>query len=176
VKKKQAPQTGQGESQPAASKLACGKVLTGKMPVPHPFGSLAHVLGIAKKSPRPSGKRTLAPKAVDTLLVLVENAGQLVEKTELMQRVWPDAFVEEGNLSKNIYTLRRSLSTTYDPRSMIYIKVSHSSQPSHSFMLAYICMLILSLELPSRTAMRLAQGRAGGKNTKKGQETLAVLQ
>lgn len=52
---------------------------------------------------------TLTPKAVDTLLVLVENAGQLVEKAELMQRVWPDAFVEEGNLSKNIHALRKVL-------------------------------------------------------------------
>jgi hypothetical protein len=58
---------------------------------------------------------------------------------------------------------------------MIYIKVSHSSQPSRSFMLAYIRMLIFTLEVPPKTAMTLAQGRAGGKNTKKGQETLAVL-
>jgi Tol biopolymer transport system component/DNA-binding winged helix-turn-helix (wHTH) protein len=61
----------------------------------------------------------LAPKAVDTLLVLVENAGQLVEKAELMQRVWPDAFVEEGNLSKNIYTLRKLLGNGVDGREYV---------------------------------------------------------
>lgn len=52
---------------------------------------------------------SLAPKAVETLVVLVENAGNLVEKGELMQRVWPDAFVEEVNLAKNIFFLRKLL-------------------------------------------------------------------
>lgn len=51
----------------------------------------------------------VTPKVAETLLVLVENAGHLVEKDELMRRVWPDAFVEEGNLSKNISTLRKLL-------------------------------------------------------------------
>ncbi|MBV8457523.1 MAG: protein kinase, partial [Acetobacteraceae bacterium] len=51
----------------------------------------------------------LAPKAAETLLLLVENAGHLVEKGELMARVWPDAFVEEANLPKNILTLRKVL-------------------------------------------------------------------
>jgi DNA-binding winged helix-turn-helix (wHTH) protein/Tol biopolymer transport system component len=51
----------------------------------------------------------LAPKAAETLFALVENAGHIVEKAELMQRVWPDAFVEEGNLTKNIWTLRKLL-------------------------------------------------------------------
>ncbi len=51
----------------------------------------------------------LAPKAAEALLVLVENAGHLVEKDDLMKRVWPDAFVEEGNLKKNIFFLRKVL-------------------------------------------------------------------
>lgn len=51
----------------------------------------------------------LPPKAVEVLLVLVESAGQLVEKGELISRVWPDTFVEEGNLSVNIFTLRKAL-------------------------------------------------------------------
>jgi eukaryotic-like serine/threonine-protein kinase len=51
----------------------------------------------------------LGPKVVETLLVLVENAGRLVEKDELMKRVWADAFVEEGNLNKNISVLRKLL-------------------------------------------------------------------
>jgi eukaryotic-like serine/threonine-protein kinase len=52
----------------------------------------------------------LAPKAADTLLLLIENAGQLVEKDELIRQVWPDAHVEEGALNKNISVLRRTLS------------------------------------------------------------------
>ncbi len=51
----------------------------------------------------------LAPKAVDTLLYLVSQAGRLVEKQELMNQVWPDTFVEEGNLTKNIFVLRQAL-------------------------------------------------------------------
>ena len=51
----------------------------------------------------------LAPKAAEALLVLVENAGHLVEKDDLMRRVWPDAFVEEVNLNKNIFFLRKAL-------------------------------------------------------------------
>jgi eukaryotic-like serine/threonine-protein kinase len=51
----------------------------------------------------------LAPKAVETLLLLVTNAGRLVDKDELMARVWPDAFVEDGNLSRNVFVLRQVL-------------------------------------------------------------------
>jgi DNA-binding winged helix-turn-helix (wHTH) protein len=51
----------------------------------------------------------LAPKVAETLLSLVESAGHLVDKDDLMKRVWPDAFVEEGNLNKNIFVLRKLL-------------------------------------------------------------------
>jgi len=51
----------------------------------------------------------LAPKVTETLLLLIQNAGHLVDKDELMKRVWPDAFVEEGNLTKNIFLLRKVL-------------------------------------------------------------------
>src|SRR5215467_8810843 len=51
----------------------------------------------------------LAPKIIETLLVLVENRGHLVDKDELVKRVWPDAFVEEGNLNKNVSLLRKTL-------------------------------------------------------------------
>jgi DNA-binding winged helix-turn-helix (wHTH) protein/alpha-beta hydrolase superfamily lysophospholipase len=51
----------------------------------------------------------LRPKVFDTLLVLVRNAGRLVEKNELMAAVWPDAVVEEGNLAHNVSTIRRAL-------------------------------------------------------------------
>jgi serine/threonine protein kinase/DNA-binding winged helix-turn-helix (wHTH) protein len=58
---------------------------------------------------RDSQPVALTPKAVETLLVLLQNAGRLVEKDDLMRQVWPDAFVEEGNLAKNIFTLRKVL-------------------------------------------------------------------
>ena len=52
----------------------------------------------------------LKPKVVDTLLVLIENSGRVLDKDELIQTLWPDTFVEEGNLTQNIYVLRKALS------------------------------------------------------------------
>ncbi|MEP6602188.1 MAG: winged helix-turn-helix domain-containing protein, partial [Nitrospirota bacterium] len=51
----------------------------------------------------------LTPKAFDLLVVLVENSGHLIEKGELMKRIWPDSFVEEANLSVKMSALRRAL-------------------------------------------------------------------
>jgi DNA-binding winged helix-turn-helix (wHTH) protein/TolB-like protein len=51
----------------------------------------------------------LTPKAVETLLALVERHGRLVTKEELLRIVWPDTFVEENNLAQNISLLRRVL-------------------------------------------------------------------
>lgn len=51
----------------------------------------------------------LGPKVFEILLTLVENRGHTVKKSELFQRVWADAFVEEGSLNRNISTLRRAL-------------------------------------------------------------------
>jgi eukaryotic-like serine/threonine-protein kinase len=51
----------------------------------------------------------LTPKAFDTLVVLVEAAGRILEKDDLMKRVWPDTIVEENNLTQNISALRKAL-------------------------------------------------------------------
>ena len=51
----------------------------------------------------------LRPKVFDILLVLVENRGHLVDKEQLMTSVWPEQFVEEGNINKNISMLRQAL-------------------------------------------------------------------
>jgi DNA-binding winged helix-turn-helix (wHTH) protein len=51
----------------------------------------------------------LTPKAADTLLALVANSGRVLEKDELMKIVWPDTFVEEGALARNISALRKAL-------------------------------------------------------------------
>ena len=52
---------------------------------------------------------SLTPKATEILTMLVVNAGQLVAKDELLKQVWPDTFVEESNLTQNIFLLRRVL-------------------------------------------------------------------
>jgi DNA-binding winged helix-turn-helix (wHTH) protein/TolB-like protein/Tfp pilus assembly protein PilF len=51
----------------------------------------------------------LAPKVFETLLLLVQNNGHIVERDELMNRVWPESFVEEGNLTYTISVLRKTL-------------------------------------------------------------------
>lgn len=53
---------------------------------------------------------SLSPKLFETLLVLVENSGHVVDKDELYKRVWHDVVVEETNLTKNISILRKILS------------------------------------------------------------------
>src|SRR5579863_3458914 len=52
---------------------------------------------------------SLTPKAFDVLLFLVRNPNRLVTKEELLQAVWGDTFVEEGNLTQYIYNLRKAL-------------------------------------------------------------------
>jgi DNA-binding winged helix-turn-helix (wHTH) protein/predicted ATPase len=52
---------------------------------------------------------SLTPKAFETLLVLVRQSGRLVTKTALMESLWPNTFVEEGNLAFNISTLRKAM-------------------------------------------------------------------
>ncbi|HEX8071824.1 MAG TPA: winged helix-turn-helix domain-containing protein [Pyrinomonadaceae bacterium] len=51
----------------------------------------------------------LTPKAFELLVALVARGGRLVTKEELFQEVWAGNFVEEGNLTQNIYTLRKVL-------------------------------------------------------------------
>src|SRR5215475_9072248 len=52
---------------------------------------------------------SLTPKALDILIVLVQNHGRVLEKKEIMDQVWPDSFVEEATLAQNIFTIRRAL-------------------------------------------------------------------
>jgi predicted ATPase/DNA-binding winged helix-turn-helix (wHTH) protein len=48
-------------------------------------------------------------KTFEILVALVENAGKVLTKDVLMKKVWPDSFVEEGNLTKGIFVLRKVL-------------------------------------------------------------------
>lgn len=56
----------------------------------------------------------LPPKAIETLVALTERPGHIVEKAELLNRVWPDTFVEEATLAQNIFTLRKVLGESSD--------------------------------------------------------------
>ena len=61
----------------------------------------------------------LTPKAFETLLLLVRHSREIVSKDELMKALWPDAFVEEANLSQNIFMLRKALGDTPEDRHYI---------------------------------------------------------
>jgi eukaryotic-like serine/threonine-protein kinase len=51
----------------------------------------------------------LTPKTFQILLVLVRHSNELVTKEDLLKTVWPDTFVEEANLSRNVFLLRKAL-------------------------------------------------------------------
>jgi DNA-binding winged helix-turn-helix (wHTH) protein/tetratricopeptide (TPR) repeat protein len=61
----------------------------------------------------------LTPKAFDTLAALLQHPGEVLAKEDLLARVWPDAFVEEGILTQNIYTLRKVLQEAGGARAYI---------------------------------------------------------
>ena len=62
----------------------------------------------------PGGEIPLTPKAFETLLALVERAGTVVGKEDLIGRLWPDSYVEENNLAQNISIVRKAIAAV-DP-------------------------------------------------------------
>ena len=62
----------------------------------------------------------LSPKAYDMLVALVQQRGRLVTKDELLRRLWPESFVEEGGLTVHVSALRKALGE--DAHRPIYIE------------------------------------------------------
>ena len=81
-------------------------------------GSFCYEFGSFRVEPRQrvllrDGKPVqLTAKAFELLLVLIEQGGSVVEKDDLMSKVWPDTFVEENNLTVNMSALRKALGET----------------------------------------------------------------
>src|SRR5881392_2180715 len=64
----------------------------------------------------------LTSKAFDTLVTLIENRDRVVTKDELLRSVWPDVEVEEGNLTQQIFLLRKALGeTAQQPRCIVTV-------------------------------------------------------
>jgi eukaryotic-like serine/threonine-protein kinase len=61
----------------------------------------------------------LPPKVFDTLLYMVQNPDRVLGKDEMMAAIWPDRVLEEGNLSQNIFTLRKALKDGDKVRSIV---------------------------------------------------------
>ena len=88
------------------------------------YGFGPFVLDVTDRSLKRGGAAiSLTPKQFDLLVALVENAGRLVEKDVLLQRVWPDVAVEEGNLTKGVFNLRQVLDRDAPAR---YIETSRA--------------------------------------------------
>ena len=51
----------------------------------------------------------IGPKVVETLLALIEHPGEVLTKSTLLTRIWPEGYVDEANLAQNIYVLRKCL-------------------------------------------------------------------
>jgi DNA-binding winged helix-turn-helix (wHTH) protein len=82
----------------------------------------------------------LTPKAFQLLLVLVRRSNQIVSKDELMNTVWPDTFVEETNLTRNIFALRKALGESAQDRYIITV-------PGQGYRLAEDALVVSEPEL-----------------------------
>jgi TolB-like protein/DNA-binding winged helix-turn-helix (wHTH) protein/Tfp pilus assembly protein PilF len=92
-----------------------------------------------------NGRRVaLTPKVVETLLVLVQADGRIVSKDELIQRVWPDTFVDETSLTSNISVLRKTLGTEGGGRSYV------ETVPKHGYRFVAPVALIDNAVVPAR--------------------------
>jgi TolB-like protein/Flp pilus assembly protein TadD len=76
--------------------------------VAYEFGKF-RVLPADKQLLRAGKPVPLRPKVFETLLLLVESQGHLIEKDEFLKRLWPDSFVDEVALAQNISQLRKAL-------------------------------------------------------------------
>jgi eukaryotic-like serine/threonine-protein kinase len=84
---------------------------------------------------------SIAPKAFQILLLLVRHNNQVVTKDDLMKIIWPDTFVEEANLSRNIFLLRKALGES--PQDHHYIV----TVPGRGYRFAEDVRLVLDREL-----------------------------
>src|SRR6185369_17600096 len=92
----------------------------------------------------------LTPKAFETLLVLVQHGVQVVDKEQLLKEVWPDTFVEEGSLSRNIHELRKALGD--DTAQPSYIETI----PKRGY--RFLAPLTVSVLDPGQTASAVVAG------------------
>ncbi len=82
--------------------------MTDKSQVAYEFANF-RLLPQEKQLMREERPVKLQPKVFDTLLLLVENHGRLVEKDSFLKELWPDTFVEEATLAHCVSELRRTL-------------------------------------------------------------------
>src|SRR5215831_481005 len=109
----------------------------------------------------------LTPKAFDTLLILVENRGHVVEKDELMKQLWPETFVEEANLAHHVSLLRKTFDLV--PNGSKYIQTV--PRRGYRFVANVKCLRdesaeALSQEQPGMAEIKEQQGTATTSGTR----------
>lgn len=102
----------------AGRRTALRQIWTGDQKSWHEFGPFRvdpdKQLLLRENQPVP-----ITPKAFETLLILIRHHREVVSKDDLMKELWPDAFVEDANLSQNIFMLRKALGDTPEARRYI---------------------------------------------------------
>src|SRR6516162_8452199 len=93
---------------------------------------------------------SITPKAFQLLRLLVENHGHILSKDDLLRQVWPDTFVEEGNLPFNISQLRKALGQTEN--GITYIETI----PKRGYRFAATVTVVNGGELPAPVAAEAA--------------------
>jgi DNA-binding winged helix-turn-helix (wHTH) protein len=83
----------------------------------------------------------LSSKTFDLLLLLVQHSGQVVLKDDLMKTLWPDTFVEESNLSQQVFQLRKALGDNSQNSSYIV------TVPGRGYRFAHIGLLLYGFHL-----------------------------
>jgi DNA-binding winged helix-turn-helix (wHTH) protein/TolB-like protein len=100
----------------------------------------------------------ISGKVYDVLLAFLENPGRLLSKDELLHRVWADEFVEEGNLARNVSTLRKALGDTDKHHRYI------ATVPGHGYrFVADVISVIESVERSVKFEPEIATESAGAE-------------
>src|SRR5580765_5597674 len=103
----------------------------------------------------------LTHKAFQILLILVQNFGQTVEKENIYQELWGDSFVEDANLTQQIYLLRKTLGQ--DPAGESYIEtVARLGYRFRGDVKAIYAPAVISIRDPAGTPSHLTVSRSGG--------------
>jgi len=103
----------------------------------------------------------LTPKTFQLLLVLLRHSNQTVTKDELMKAIWPDTFVEETNLTRNVFALRKALGESEQNRYIVTV-------PGRGYRLAENVRLVSEREIGivavshSKVQVQVAESRPWG--------------
>ena len=101
---------------------------------------------------------SLTPKAFETLRILVEKSRQVLRKEELMNRIWPETFVEEGNLTFNISVLRKALGKRADGCPYIETVPKHGYRFSDGVSIVQDASVHLVIQEHSRSHVLIEEG------------------